>query len=610
MFALGSLTLPTSLTPTHVHMHVSMLHALIRTDSCALTTRTPPTSVHPHRVGHCAASPHRCLNSGKLRRQEAKLGAGDAPFLFSPFFNPSRLPFLTGSNVAAGNYEGACASRVENTGCYAKGDPPSLLLLPLNPPTRAREQGAMRLRVLAGLKEVGQVVRSGRPTCVVLAPVLIMEEVPGKGGLDTALTSILSNATARSMPISIFQVSLSNHPPHTCLPILPLHVATPPPNPTRPSSLSPRPHNGSHGSIHHQAVLTLLFHPSRGSGSLQTPTRQGTPGGRKHPRLVATGAQHTADHTAGEAAAIPSQGKRLAGAGLVEGGGAGGAWLKGIGSLSSKGDQPLLHSRRWGGWCVAKGNPSSLLKRRSTPSPLKEVGRVSPYGEVKLENVLSVENLKVNLVSQSQLDDMGCKIFYDSGKVAVFGPEWEKYTDGYFSDGFYEMNLIAMNDKDEIYEDPAYSEMGELNELSNEVEKSEDSKNTGASVEAAVKQEEEIVTMEAAVNGGDEDGVNTFAAAIVVEDEAVNAKCEGVEAVKGDIKEKGSKVNAPAKGRVLVKEEHVEGYETQEVLGVEMTRRSERLKKISQGLDVKALNFKTRKQKFKVHELQGSVKPT
>ncbi|CAI5494969.1 unnamed protein product [Closterium sp. Naga37s-1] len=169
------------------------------------------------------------------------------------------------------------------------------------------------------------------------------------------------------------------------------------------------------------------------------------------------------------------------------------------------------------------------------------------------------------------------------------------------SDGFYEMNLIAMNDKDEIYEDPE----------STEVDESEDTDDTGASVEAAVKQEEEIVTMEAAaVNDGDGDGVNTFAAAVVVKDEAVNAKCVGVEAVKGGIMVKGSKANATAKGRVLTKEEHVEGYETREVLRVEMPRSSERIKKISQGLDVKALNFKTRKQRLKVQELQGSVKPT
>ncbi|CAI5973912.1 unnamed protein product, partial [Closterium sp. NIES-64] len=122
-----------------------------------------------------------------------------------------------------------------------------------------------------------------------------------------------------------------------------------------------------------------------------------------------------------------------------------------------------------------------------------------------------------------------------------------------------------MNDKDEIYEDPEYGEMGEFEELSVEVDESEDSKDTAASVEAAVKQKEEILAIGAAeVNGGDGDGVNTFAAAIVVEDEAVNAKCVGV-AVKGDIMVKGSKANATAKGRVLTKEEHVEGYETQEV---------------------------------------------
>ncbi|CAI5490775.1 unnamed protein product [Closterium sp. Naga37s-1] len=131
------------------------------------------------------------------------------------------------------------------------------------------------------------------------------------------------------------------------------------------------------------------------------------------------------------------------------------------------------------------------------------------------------------------------------------------------------MNVIATNDMDEIYEDPEYAEMGKFKELSVEDDESEGLDDTAASVEAAVKLEEEIVTMEvAAVNGGDGDDVNTFAAVIVVEDEAVNAKCVGVEAVKGDIMVKGSKVNATAKGRVLTKEEHVEGYETRDVLGV------------------------------------------
>ncbi|CAI5487449.1 unnamed protein product [Closterium sp. Naga37s-1] len=98
---------------------------------------------------------------------------------------------------------------------------------------------------------------------------------------------------------------------------------------------------------------------------------------------------------------------------------------------------------------------------------------------------------------------------------------------------------------DEIYEDPEYAEMGKFKELSVEDDESEGLDDTAASVEAAVKLEEEIVTMEvAAVNGGDGDDVNTFAAVIVVEDEAVNAKCVGVEAVKGDIMVKGSKAAA------------------------------------------------------------------
>ncbi|CAI5520612.1 unnamed protein product [Closterium sp. Naga37s-1] len=152
-----------------------------------------------------------------------------------------------------------------------------------------------------------------------------------------------------------------------------------------------------------------------------------------------------------------------------------------------------------------------------------------------------------------------------SAAATAVRDEWEKYAEGYFSDGFYEMNVIATNDMDEIYEDPEYGEMGELEKLSTKVDESEDTDDTAASVEAAVKQKEEIVAMEAAaVNGGDGVGVNTFAAAIVVEDEAVNEKYMGVEAVKGDILVKGSKEKATAKGRVLTKEEHVEGYETRE----------------------------------------------
>ncbi|CAI5970757.1 unnamed protein product [Closterium sp. NIES-64] len=223
---------------------------------------------------------------------------------------------------------------------------------------------------------------------------------------------------------------------------------------------------------------------------------------------------------------------------------------------------------------VREASEDYILQGSSGKLPVTGEGDVvlkSLYGEVKLESVLLVEDLK-----------------------------WEKYADGYFSDGFYEMNLVAMNDKDEIYEDPE----------STEDDESEDSDDMAASVEAAVKLEEEIVITEAAaVNGGDGDDVNTFVAAIVVEDEAVNAKCVRVEAVKGDIMVKGSKANATAKGQVLKEDERVEGYETREVLGVKMPRRSKRHKKISQGLDVKALNYKTRKQRFKVQELQGSVKP-
>ncbi|CAI6007778.1 unnamed protein product [Closterium sp. NIES-65] len=106
---------------------------------------------------------------------------------------------------------------------------------------------------------------------------------------------------------------------------------------------------------------------------------------------------------------------------------------------------------------VRESSEDYILQGNRGKLPVTGEGDVvlrSPYGVVKLESVLLVADLKVNLVSQSQLDDLGCKIFYDSGEVTVFGPEWEKYADGYFSDGFYEMNLVATNDMDEIYEDP------------------------------------------------------------------------------------------------------------------------------------------------------------
>ncbi|CAI5971758.1 unnamed protein product [Closterium sp. NIES-65] len=110
---------------------------------------------------------------------------------------------------------------------------------------------------------------------------------------------------------------------------------------------------------------------------------------------------------------------------------------------------------------VRESSEDYILQGNSGKLPVTGEGDVvlqSPYGEMRQENVLLVEDSKVNLASQSQLDDLGCKIFYDRGEVTVFGPEWEKYADGYFSDGFYEMNLIAMNDKDEIYEDPEPTE--------------------------------------------------------------------------------------------------------------------------------------------------------
>ncbi|CAI5503913.1 unnamed protein product [Closterium sp. Naga37s-1] len=109
--------------------------------------------------------------------------------------------------------------------------------------------GAMRRRVLAGLTEVGQAVRSGRARFVMLAP--NEEEVPGRGeergtvivkgegrvgkgricvvressaqvrGLYAALTSIISG--------SPYNHPHHNHPPHpTSVPLRPPGGAAPP----------------------------------------------------------------------------------------------------------------------------------------------------------------------------------------------------------------------------------------------------------------------------------------------------------------------------------------------------------------------------------------------
>ncbi|CAI5535078.1 unnamed protein product [Closterium sp. Naga37s-1] len=65
----------------------------------------------------------------------------------------------------------------------------------------------------------------------------------------------------------------------------------------------------------------------------------------------------------------------------------------------------------------------------------------SAYGEVKLDNVLLVDKLTLNLISQSQLDSGGCKTFSDKGSIWVFGSDWKVIAEGSRKQGLYEMKL-------------------------------------------------------------------------------------------------------------------------------------------------------------------------
>ncbi|CAI5956481.1 unnamed protein product [Closterium sp. NIES-64] len=65
----------------------------------------------------------------------------------------------------------------------------------------------------------------------------------------------------------------------------------------------------------------------------------------------------------------------------------------------------------------------------------------SAYGEVKLDNVLLVDKLTRNLISQSQLDSGGCKTFSDKGSIWVFGSDWKVIAEGSCKQGLYEMKL-------------------------------------------------------------------------------------------------------------------------------------------------------------------------
>ncbi|CAI7870734.1 unnamed protein product [Closterium sp. NIES-54] len=90
--------------------------------------------------------------------------------------------------------------------------------------------------------------------------------------------------------------------------------------------------------------------------------------------------------------------------------------------------------------CVLLGDEGQL--------PVKGEGDLvlrSPYGELKLDNVLLVEKLTLNLISQSQLDSSGCKTFSDNGKLWVFDSDWKVVAEGARKEGLYEMCLKECN---------------------------------------------------------------------------------------------------------------------------------------------------------------------
>ncbi|CAI5996399.1 unnamed protein product [Closterium sp. NIES-64] len=74
----------------------------------------------------------------------------------------------------------------------------------------------------------------------------------------------------------------------------------------------------------------------------------------------------------------------------------------------------------------------------------------SAYGEVKLDNVLLVDKLTLNLISQSQLDSGGCKTFSDKGSIWVFGADWKVIAEGSRKQGLYEMKLHEKQSGDKV----------------------------------------------------------------------------------------------------------------------------------------------------------------
>ncbi|CAI7907765.1 unnamed protein product [Closterium sp. NIES-53] len=94
---------------------------------------------------------------------------------------------------------------------------------------------------------------------------------------------------------------------------------------------------------------------------------------------------------------------------------------------------------------VLLGDEGKLLVKGEGDLVLQSV-----YGEVKLDNVLLVDKLTLNLLNQSQLDSGGCKIFSDKGCLWVFGSDWKVIAEGSRKQGLYEMKLHENQSGDKV----------------------------------------------------------------------------------------------------------------------------------------------------------------
>ncbi|CAI5994383.1 unnamed protein product [Closterium sp. NIES-64] len=100
-------------------------------------------------------------------------------------------------------------------------------------------------------------------------------------------------------------------------------------------------------------------------------------------------------------------------------------------------------------WRVWAGNSDTTTACSAWTGGEGELLLQGEYGELKLENVLLVEKLSLNLISQTQLDSTGCKTFSDKGKLWVFNEDWKVVAEGNRNQGLYEMKLRKKGLEDE-----------------------------------------------------------------------------------------------------------------------------------------------------------------